>query len=77
MIDYQVTDDPRFARDKQNSAVINIDRTGYQAFKLERDREMLLQQLQHQAIYFQDEIREIRQEIKQLKQLLINEKQNG
>ena len=60
------TDDPNFIRDKRNSAVINIDKAGYQRFKLEREKALQAQQLQQQVADMQSEMRDIKQMLQQL-----------
>lgn len=67
------TNDKRYAKDWESTAILNIDDEGYRSFKLERDR--LLQQVRTQ-----NEVAEIRRELDDIKQLLkqlINGTTNG
>jgi len=70
MSEYIKTDDPRFVKDSHTSAIINIDRNGYNRFKLERDKAMQMQNLSHQVDSLQTEM----QDIKRLLQQLLNGK---
>lgn len=67
------TNDKRFVKDWESTAILNIDDEGYRSFKLERDR--LLQQAKTEK-----EVAEIKQDINDIKQLLkqlINGNTNG
>jgi len=67
------TNDKRYAKDGESTAVLNIDHEGYKSFKLERDR--ILQQLKTQQ-----EVADMKQEMSEIKQLLkqlINGNTNG
>jgi|LauGreDrversion4_2_1035121.scaffolds.fasta_scaffold423936_2 hypothetical protein len=67
------TNDKRFVKDWESTAILNIDDEGYRSFKLDRDR--LLQQTKTQ-----NDVAEIRQELDSIKQLLkqlINGNTNG
>jgi len=67
------TNDKRYVKDWESTAILNIDDEGYRSFKLERDR--LLQQVRTQ-----NEVAEIRRELDDIKQLLkqlINGTTNG
>lgn len=67
------TNDKRYAKDGESTAVLNIDEEGYKSFKLERDR--ILQQLKTQQ-----EVADMKQEMFEIKQLLkqlINGNTNG
>lgn len=64
------TEDPNYVRDERSSAIINIDKAGYQKFKLEREKAMQVQQLTQQVHSLQSDM----QDIKQLLQQLINGK---
>ena len=57
------TNDKRYVKDWESTAILNIDDEGYRSFKLERDR--LLQQVRTQ-----NEVAEIRRELDDIKQLL-------
>jgi hypothetical protein len=73
MTTLQKTEDARFARDKHSTAILNIDKAGYQQFKMERDRALQLQHAVEQVSVLQSEMRDI----KQLLQQLVNGKTNG
>ena len=67
------TNDKRFVKDWESTAILNIDDEGYRSFKLDRDR--LLQQTKTQ-----NDVAEIRRELDDIKQLLkqlINGTTNG
>lgn len=67
------TNDKRYVKDWESTAILNIDDEGYRSFKLDRDR--LLQQTKTQ-----NDVAEIRQELDGIKQLLkqlINGTTNG
>jgi hypothetical protein len=67
------TNDKRYVKDGESTAVLNIDEEGFKSFKLERDR--ILQQLKTQQ-----EVADMKQEMLEIKQLLkqlINGNTNG
>ena len=67
------TNDKRYVKDWESTAILNIDEEGYRSFKLERDR--LLQQAKTQ-----NEVVELKRELNNIKQLLeqlINGNTNG
>lgn len=63
MIDIQKTDDPKYIRDRRTTAVLNIDREGYEQFKLERAKAKEL-------LRVSQEVRELQQAMTEIKQLL-------
>lgn len=64
MIDAQKTEDPKYIRDRRSSAVLNIDKEGYEQFKLERAKAKELHRVSQ-------EVRALQQDMTEIKQLLI------
>ena len=67
----QPTDDSRFAKDSRSTAILNIDRLGYEQFKREREQYFEMQRLAQEV----QQVKTDMSEIKQLLQLLVNGKQ--
>lgn len=67
------TEDKRYVKDLRSGALLNIDTTGYESYKQERQR-LLRQQL------LEDQVKSLQQDmgdIKHLLQQLLNGKTNG
>lgn len=69
----QKTDHPAFGRDSRNTAILNIDTTGYKKFKEERSRIIKLEQVSRTVETLQRDM----SEIKSLLQHLVNGRTNG
>jgi hypothetical protein len=65
--------DSKFIRDPRSNALINTDKTGYEKFKLEREKALHVQCLAQQVQIMQNEMHVM----KQMLQQLLDGKQNG
>lgn len=65
MID-SVEQNGKFIRDKRSNALINTDKTGYEKFKVEREKAMQVQRLTQQVSTLQCEMQTIKQMLQQL-----------
>jgi len=63
---YLKTDDPRFVRDSQSRAVINIDDQGLKNYKLARDEKLKFKQLADEVGSLKDDMQEIKHLLKML-----------
>lgn len=67
------TEDKRFVKDLRSGAFLNIDNTGYESYKRERERLLRQQQLEDKVTNLQQDM----DDIKHLLRKLINGKTNG
>jgi hypothetical protein len=67
------TEDKQFVKDLRSGAFLNIDTTGYESYKRERERLLRQQQLENKVTDLQRDM----EDIKQLLRQLINGNTNG
>lgn len=61
-----VEQDGKYIRDARSNALINIDKTGYDKFKLEREKALHVQRLTQQVQTLQNEMQVMKQMLQQL-----------
>lgn len=60
------TDDPKFVKDKDSSAIINIDKVGWEQYKHARRNILQQEQLAKDVVSLQNEIGDIKNLLQQL-----------